>query len=618
MASPVVTLALGKVSGMSESFFKKKKGIWFDEELDNAAIYGYIVGWWAPLLLVQIGSPNILFYSIEDNKLKLRQVVGLTSQVAVALWIFYKVWFPDSYLYAAVLPLYVAGIIKVIDTLQALRSLSNSENVVITTMENSDIQKLEIPTESSSSSSNRVSGTYSDDVALLVKAYQRFDRLKPYLEKWLGHPSSIYLPSISVDDYLPKDVFKLIEFELSFMYDVLYTKSPINYSIRSLLGRIICTLLLANFLLHSVRTFGRVYSIIYVVLGTGVVALEIYEIKELLYSDWAILHLMKQNRSAFMRRLLRIVARKVISKKHRWSQCIDQFNLLSYCLYEEATKFDGLISRILKFKGYYKVYKKYCVKKDIQVPEELKELILQQMEEIKAQRDGQPFSESGQWLVERCYCLRDLEWSTQTDFGTQAKKQTTFGKTIITWHLATTVCYYLEDDQSEGTSTHSQREMSKNLSDYIMYLLAMQPDMLSIVIGDILFRGARAQVGEFVKTKQLKDEATLCSTIILDELIIDENYFQGLPKNNMLTSQWNVLHQVQDLARKLQDREDRWRIISSVWVEILCHGASICPWTLHAEQLRRGGELLTHVWLLLEHEKDRSNNVLSHELESAA
>ncbi|KAJ0090731.1 hypothetical protein Patl1_14480 [Pistacia atlantica] len=184
-----------------------------------------------------------------------------------------------------------------------------------------------------------------------------------------------------------------------------------------------------------------------------------------------------------MRRLLTIVARKVPSKKHRWSHCMDQFNLLSYCLYEEATKFDGLISRILKFKGHYKEYKKYCVKKDIQVLEELKELILQQIEEVKAQRDGQPFSKSGEWPVERCYCLRDLEWSTQTDFGTQAKKQTTFGKTIITWHLATTVCYYLENDQSEGTVTYPQSEMSKNLSDYIMYLLAMQPDMLSIVIG---------------------------------------------------------------------------------------------------------------------------------------
>lgn len=137
MASPVLTLALGKLSGISEFQYEAIKYV--EQQPNTFAVVSYSIGWLAPLLLVHIGSPNILFYSVEDTKLKLRQVVGLTSQVAIALWIIYESWYPNKHLYTTVLPSYVAGIIKVIDTLRALKSLSNSENVMITTLETSDI-----------------------------------------------------------------------------------------------------------------------------------------------------------------------------------------------------------------------------------------------------------------------------------------------------------------------------------------------------------------------------------------------------------------------------------------------------------------------------------------------
>ncbi|KAJ0090733.1 hypothetical protein Patl1_14482 [Pistacia atlantica] len=131
--------------------------------------------------------------------------------------------------------------------------------------------------------------------------------------------------------------------------------------------------------------------IITFVLLIGAILLEFYEMKELLCSDWVVLHMMNQKWSACMRRLLRIVAQKILSKKHRWSHHMEQFNLLSYCLYEEHKKLCGLISRILMVKSFHKEYKKRCVKKDIQVPEELKKLILRQVEEVRTQRGGQTF-----------------------------------------------------------------------------------------------------------------------------------------------------------------------------------------------------------------------------------
>ncbi|KAK1575580.1 hypothetical protein Q3G72_006644 [Acer saccharum] len=47
--------------------------------------------------------------------------------------------------------------------------------------------------------------------------------------------------------------------------------------------------------------------------------------------------------------------------------------------------------------------------------------------------------------------------------------------------------------------------------------------------------------------------------------------------------------------------KENWEIISEVWVEMLAYAAHRCGWKAHCEQLRNGGELLTHVCLLMVH-----------------
>jgi hypothetical protein len=42
-------------------------------------------------------------------------------------------------------------------------------------------------------------------------------------------------------------------------------------------------------------------------------------------------------------------------------------------------------------------------------------------------------------------------------------------------------------------------------------------------------------------------------------------------------------------------------MIKEVWVEMVAYAAAQCPWKEHTHQLRRGGELLTHVSLLMLH-----------------
>ncbi|CBI36704.3 unnamed protein product, partial [Vitis vinifera] len=67
----------------------------------------------------------------------------------------------------------------------------------------------------------------------------------------------------------------------------------------------------------------------------------------------------------------------------------------------------------------------------------------------------------------------------------------------------------------------------------------------------------------------------------------------------------SMLFEACRLAKSLQSLEitekEKWEMMCDVWVEMLCYAASQCGWNQHAKQLRRGGELLTHVWLLMAH-----------------
>lgn len=49
----------------------------------------------------------------------------------------------------------------------------------------------------------------------------------------------------------------------------------------------------------------------------------------------------------------------------------------------------------------------------------------------------------------------------------------------------------------------------------------------------------------------------------------------------------------------IEDAAERWELIAAVWVEMLCYLALRCGAEFHARHLSTGGELATHVRILM-------------------
>ncbi|GMP42220.1 hypothetical protein CsSME_00012036 [Camellia sinensis var. sinensis] len=147
----------------------------------------------------------------------------------------------------------------------------------------------------------------------------------------------------------------------------------------------------------------------------------------------------------------------------------------------------------------------------------------------------------GEWTLEK-YGL-DANWSIVLEFG----------KSIVVWHVATDICYDSEPKSSK--SVPNIVETTKILSYYMMHLLLFCPTL------------------------------PFCNNSENVDKFFEEAQFNG-----------------EKLARSLDEKgNNKWEIMSNMWVEMLCYAASCCSVEQHVQELRRGGQFLTNVWLLLKH-----------------
>ena len=554
----------------------------------------------APLMFMQIGNPDtITAYSIEDNQLGVRQVFSMGIQVTIMFYILVRSWTDSktSFLY---LPMSLAGIIKYGETSWALKS-ALSGNLGFTIADFFKYQEVAKLFE-------KLPQNELPEAKLILRAYYRFCCLKPQLENWLYYPpTDCDHKKLYIDDCEYEDVFRITDSELGFMYDALYTKAPVIYTRKGLILRfisllsLIATLCGFSVLFKDAFVYNISVGFIHYVLIASLI-IEIYQIMRIPFTDWAIVQMIRHHETfPILRGLLHSLAPQSATWR-RWSNTMGQFNLLDFCMQTKHRNYSRI--KLLRTWGMDMKLRKQMSLDRIEVRPEVKELVVTELREIEKIKGQEEFEERGQWTIDRYKIkLKQNDDSKLIKALETTVNKRPFDKSIFIWHITTNIFYHIR--RFHDTSIGNKMEAIMNISNYMMYLLVTRSHVLSTTTGEIIFDHSCVKLGKFTRTGHLDKEDACNALLNLQEegTLQAEEPHKPSEAEKVVVGNWHLLKDVKDLANSLLllSNENRWKLIGSMWFEMLGYAASKCEMEYHSEHIRQGGELITHVWLLIAH-----------------
>ncbi|KAB5519080.1 hypothetical protein DKX38_023399 [Salix brachista] len=589
-----------------------------------------IPAFWAPILLVHLGGPDtITAYALEDNELWFRHLFQLAIQTATASYYLFKSWGNDPLVYIAIL-IFVAGLAKYGERILVLWLASSNkfrdiENEEVDTFQ-SEFSKLPSTVffGMSKEDLNKVlkfdkiiaEALYLHEAQFLFRMFKIF-----YADLALSHSSHmasyrILTPPENTDTEKSKNAatyaFKVIEVELGFMYDVLFTKLTSVCSKRTILRSIsflssASALVAFSLMIMNKCSYTETEVIIsYILLGGGVV-LEIYGVIMLLLSDWAMLRL-----SLVKKPWADAVFKAIYSDNNkRWKRYMAQHDLADAQITNEGLW--TMVKNSLVCKPSAKVcFLKLIGKNNIQrwevISDELKELIWKYLLDKRSRYSHEmPDPDPGMNDLKEILAERGdqvLKSMGYLEISRTAVVGLDFHGSLLLWHIATDICYHDDIRQNKGDATKlpPSSEMSRSLSNYMLYLLSDRPNMLPKGIGGARYKQTGIQLTKFSWCWRSRPEVPVLT------YWGSEEFLKEIQKHEQ--SNVSMLHDACKLAEQLQllemgekkfTKEHKWRMISEIWVEILTYAASNCGWKQHGQALTNGGELLTRVCLLMAH-----------------
>ncbi|KAK6132616.1 hypothetical protein DH2020_033646 [Rehmannia glutinosa] len=387
----------------------------------------------------------------------------------------------------------------------------------------------------------------------------------------------------------PNEAFGVMEVELNFMYDELFTKmATVHRNYYGYLFRFTCSILImVAFMLF--KSHEKLYFVdlpITYALLVGAMILEFVALIKILFSDWTIVRL---KHSTFLNVIHSIHTR--VSDQARWSESISQHNLISYCL---KKRFKWLVSITDHF-GLKSTLDELRHKSHMHADEGIKNFIFY---ELKGTAQGM----SDAVAREICYsrgkgAITDHE---NLDSVKSSVMDVEYDKSVLLWHIATDLLYFTIDAPNQDDEPKpDHRQICKILSDYMLYLLVMRPTMMSEVAGisQIRFQDTCAEAMRFFHGgKSMSEQKEACEKLLSVNTRVKPVEVKGDKTKSLL---FDACILAKDL--RTVDCDEMWEMMSKVWLELLCFGASHCKGNAHAQQLSKGGELITFVWLLMAH-----------------
>ncbi|KDP45940.1 hypothetical protein JCGZ_11843 [Jatropha curcas] len=656
-----------------------------------------LLAFWAPFLLLHLGGPDtITAFSLEDNELWLRHMLALVFQAVATGYVFVQtLGNGQNKVMVPTFLLFLAGIIKYLERTRSLYLASMDRfrdsmlkepdpgpNYAKLMEEYASKKQAKLPTQiimipepEKGNNASRITAKsikLDDQLEVVQKAFGFFkifrglvvDLIFSFKER---NDSREFFNNVSAEDAL-----RVIEAELNFIYEVLFTKvvvvqSKWGYFFRTVaFSSVVSALAVFHFSVKKDKFNGFDVGVTYALLF-GAIGLDTISLIMALLSDWRAAALKTSDIisescweyvTAFFNNLAVVIFRKFLVIKRskwcayeiepnvkftvlitpiffrRWSGYVAGHNLIRYCLKGRPTricrikkriccsaviqdfheslanrtekiiqiihvdkpieKFVNLKDKIIDFMGLKDFVDEITYVSREPFTKELWEFIFSELQKKSLFADDPEMAKR--------ICSARGDWVLQDNVSDKYNglmpyvSDVAYDQSLLLWHIATELLYSTDKDTLKS---YSHREFSKILSDYMLYLLIMQPTIMAAVagIGKIRFRDTCAEADRFFKRKDLRsnDEKNACQSI----LDVDTEVKPIAVKGDRSKS---VLFDGSMLAKELKKlKEKKWEILSKVWVELLSYAASHCRANAHAQQISKGGELLTLVWLLMAH-----------------
>uniref|UniRef100_J3MI90 DUF4220 domain-containing protein n=2 Tax=Oryza brachyantha TaxID=4533 RepID=J3MI90_ORYBR len=559
-----------------------------------------LVAFWAPLLLVHLGGQDtITAYSFEDNRLWLRHLQTLVVQVMGTVYVLYK-YIPGSQRMVMVAAglIFLVGILKYGERIWALRCATGDS--IWSALEKSVSASSDRPDDERDGLLlkllKRRSSLDAEDV--LMAAHGLLDVCKGlFIGLRCGRRENVrqVLRSFELCGHLDK----LMEMELSLMYDIMYTKAVVIHTWYGCCIRVVAPAAMVAaaslFELTAKDRYSRHDVVITYVLLLGGLVLELASLVRAAGSTWAraMLHDSgdKRCRRWLHDELLHLRQLFRAARHRRWSGYVGQYNLVSACCACRGLELQrghrpGPL--LLEWWHQWRNSRSACV------ADPVKEMVLRELLVLRRVQQQQADemligSLPGLLTLRRRHLHGRLGWSVQ---------DISFEGSIIAWHIASDICLFKDEYPRRRVGDEANlREAIRLLSDYMMFLLVARPYMLPgpvrrsrylQVRGDLLrllvvTRG-RASGGAAQEDSPAEWALRTGLRAVLTSSDRPASYDTGVILADMLCHQPNQLE-----------------VIFGVWVEMLSYVADHCSKESHARQLSGGGELVTIVWLMARH-----------------
>ncbi|KAM3686940.1 hypothetical protein ACB098_10G040500 [Castanea mollissima] len=583
-----------------------------------------LLAFWAPFVLLHLGGPDpISAFALEDNELWLRHLFSLLVQVIVTGYVF-LLTLPGNKLLVPTLLMFVAGIIKYFERTRALFLASLDrfrESMLKAPDAGPNYGKLmeEYSSKKEAGLPTRIEMTPEPgkDSKLATAYFNIFKGLIVELIFSFRERNESREFFLRIDE---EDALKIIDLELNFIYEALYTTvvvvhNKIGYAFRAVsVGSVVAAFVI----------FARLNKI------CGAICLDFIALIMLIFSDWTMAAISSNKKAAGI--LVSIAETYLKFKKmrwfkdpthkgeevlgtciliRRWSECVSSFYLIKYCLrlrtYPLKDKSSLIkkgihylssifecclpyIDKVIDYLGARELVTEWRYVSSQRLPRKLRKFIFDELN--RKSEDAEDTETTKRICSARgAYVIQEGQWEGEVaevyqKITEEYIENVTFEESLLLWHVATELCF-----QNENTKVANEGAKSccKLLSDYMIYLLVMRPTMMSAVagIGQIRFRDTCAEAEKFLSRRALEQGQVneACKKILEVDTKVKPVHVKGDRSKSILFDACMLAKELNKLDNKNNDNDDKWKMISKVWVAMLSYAATHCRPATHAQQL---------------------------------